>query len=58
MLRYEWFAERYRWTEAEVDEASLAALEWFPVIAEAKAEVARMRQKEAERDANKGHGRR
>ena len=58
MLQYEYFADAYSWTTDQTDSERLSFLHWAPIIREAKAEVARMRQQEAERAANAKQGRR
>ena len=57
LLLEEWFAESYHYTPEQVGELSLDALEWFPVIAEAKARATKIRS-EQERRPGGGRGRR
>jgi hypothetical protein len=41
----EWFGRTYNFTESQtLDEMSLDALEWWPVIARARAEAAQLEQ--------------
>lgn len=47
----EWFAETYHFPPAITRELDLDSLEWFQIIRQAKAEVQRMRDREAEREA-------
>ena len=53
--RYGWFAERYGWTPAQVDEQPLWVMMRLPgyasAVDEAKATLQRQAQEEAERDA-------
>lgn len=55
--RYGWFAERYQWTPAQVDEQPLWAMKLFPVFAgavdEAKATLQAAAQAEAEQAASR-----
>jgi hypothetical protein len=48
----EWFARTYRLTEEETLNLSLDALEWWPVIALARAEAAQMQQRQEQRMQN------
>ena len=57
LLLEEWFAENYRYTPAQVGELSLDALEWFPLIAEAKSRAMKIRA-DQERKPGGGRGRR
>lgn len=47
----EWFARTYYFTEEETHGLSLEALEWWPVIAQARAEAAEMKQRQESRMA-------
>jgi hypothetical protein len=47
----EWFARTYHMTEDQTLELSVDALEWWPVIALARAEAAQAQQRQQERMA-------
>jgi hypothetical protein len=46
MLVKRFFAKTYGWTEAQIEEASLDALTWFPAIEEAESKAVEWRQKQ------------
>lgn len=52
----EWFARTYHFTDEQTLDLGLEALEWWPVIALARAETARMEQ-EQERRMQQGKAR-
>ena len=45
-LRRRWFANTYGYTEAEIDDLSLEAWIWWPLIEEAEAEATRRKQEQ------------
>ena len=45
LLTAEWWAQAYGWTPDQVGELPLEALEWFPVIRQARAKAAALRDK-------------
>jgi hypothetical protein len=47
----EWFARTYHFSEEQTLGLSLEALEWWPVIAVARAEAAEMKQRQESRMA-------
>jgi hypothetical protein len=53
-LRKRWFASTYGYTEPEIEDLSLNAWIWWPLIEEAEAEATRRRQ-EQEAKAQRHH---
>jgi len=54
MLVKEMFAEAYRWSEEETENASLDAITWFPLIREAKNHAIEAEQKRQARESRSG----
>jgi hypothetical protein len=54
MLLKEMFAEAYGWSEADVDNASLDALTWYPLIRESRAHAIEVEQKRQARENRSG----
>jgi hypothetical protein len=54
MLVKEMFAEAYRWSEEETDNASLDALTWFPLIRDARNHAIEVEQKNQARQNRTG----
>lgn len=54
MLVKRFFAKAYGWTEQEVDEASIEAVTWFPLIEEADQHAIEAEQKRQSRESRHG----
>ena len=46
MLAKRFFAKTYRWTEDQTEDASLDALNWFPVLEKAENRATEIRQRQ------------
>lgn len=54
MLLKRFFAAKYGWTPEQVDNASLDALTWFPLIEEAEQHAIEVEQKRQSRENRSG----